>query len=75
MKLYDVIYDWFSANIFVGDSIPASTWEIGGVSMTMSSWLNHTATIAVLVVASILLFGLVIWFGKFVGGLITKVGR
>ena len=74
-NLYDVIYDWFSTYVFAGTNIPASSFEVGGQSISLAEWLNHTATIVVLVLMVAFLIGLVVWFGKFIGGMIAKVGR
>lgn len=73
MTLYQVIYDWFSTYVFVG--LPLSSFEVGGVTLSLEEWLNHTATIVVLVVMVFLLFGLAVWLFKFIGGLFARVCR
>lgn len=75
MALYDIIYQWFAENIWSSTNIPECTWEIGGQSIEMSSWLNHTSTIVVLVVLAIALFSLAFWLFRWVAGLVVRVGR
>jgi len=63
--MYQVIYDFFDTHLFGG--APSASWTIGGLSVTMSAWLSHTATIVVLCVLAITAFKFVWWLTRFVG--------
>lgn len=65
--MYQVIYDFFATFLFQG--APASSWEIGGVSVTLSEWLSHTATIVVLALLFVVACKFVVWLTKVVGSI------
>lgn len=65
--MYQVIYDFFVTYLFAG--APSASWQIGGTSITMSSWLSHTATIIVLALLFVVACKFVVWLTKIVGNI------
>lgn len=75
MTLYSIIYDFYATYIFTSGDAPASSFTIGGASLTMAEWLNHTATIATLAWLVIVCFLFIRWLVKLIGGGIASIGR
>ena len=72
--LYSIIYDWFYTYVFTSE-VPETSWTSGSLSMTMREWLNHTATIVVLVMMCVFLFMVVLWLFKLIGSAVFRIGR
>lgn len=71
--MYQLIYQFLLDNLFNGGL--ASTYEIGGATLTMDEWLAHTCTIVSMVLVFALFVILIVWVFKFVAGLIGGIGR
>lgn len=66
--MYGVIFDWF-ASLFAGNGsadLGSMSFQIGGVGVSGSDWLCHTATIIVLAVLCLVAFKFVWWLVRLV---------
>lgn len=60
--MYQIIYDWVAS--LYGTNLNSYTYTIMGVSTTMSEWLSHTTTIAILILLLVAFGSLVVWLFK-----------
>ena len=67
MTLYNIIYDFFDTYVFTANDMPECTWQIGGEDVAFASWLNHTATIAVLVLMVLVAVRFAVWLTRTIG--------
>lgn len=68
MTIYQIIYGWFES-LIDGSNLDIFTFEIGGQTLAMDSWLCHSATIIVLVACCLFLFACVKYLFKAGAGL------
>lgn len=76
MYIYDLIFNFLNTHIFnpnVENNILNNiVFNIGGVDISMTNWINHTITIIVLVLILIMIIRLIVWifslFANMLGG-------
>lgn len=72
MTLYDIIFQWFSANIWSNNDLENNFLlnDFMDSSITMADWLSHTSTIIVLILLVVCCGLFIRWIFKVISGAI-----